>query len=242
MNIKNADYVMTKLVDPLGHAQKAQVGVDLTVSKIEDIGGMAVFEGDSKLNRNLTSYEETHVINESDVDDIVKQASKAINSTLETLPILPILAGILDDDNASKLKKAKEELDKLGGAEAVKKEVESYCNILETSLKALIASSAKIYYLKANSAYAVELEQGIELGDEEFGLLYGRSSLNRVGLSLNQCLWDPGFKTDKMGTTLYTGSIPAFIPVGTRIAQIVIYPCDKVTEAYNGQWQGVTNH
>lgn len=242
MNIKNADYVMTKLVDPLGHAQKAQVGVDLTVGKIEDIGGMAVFEGDSKLNRDLTSYEETHVINESDVDDIVKQASKAIKSTLETLPILPMLAEILDDDNASKLKKAKEELDKLGGAEAVKKEVENYCNTLETSLKALIASSTKVYYLKANSAYAVELEQGIELGDEEFGLLYGRSSLNRVGLSLNQCLWDPGFKTDKMGTTLYTGPIPAFIPVGTRIAQIVIYPCDKVTEAYNGQWQGVTNH
>lgn len=242
MNIKNADYVMTKLVDPLGHAQKAQVGVDLTVSKIEDIGGMAVFEGDSKLNRDLTSYEETHTISESDVDDIIEQASKAVNSTLETLPILPMLAGILDDDNASKLKKAQEEIDKLGGAEAVKKEIENYCNTLETSLKALIANSAKVYYLKANSAYAVELEQGIELGDEEFGLLYGRSSLNRVGLSLNQCLWDPGFKTDKMGTTLYTGPIPAFIPVGTRIAQIVIYPCDKVTEAYNGQWQGVTNH
>lgn len=60
----NADEVLERIRDPKGLARKAQVGVDLTVRKIEQIKGIALFEGDSKLNRDLVQYEETPTFGE----------------------------------------------------------------------------------------------------------------------------------------------------------------------------------
>ena len=161
---RNADYVMSKIIDPTGHSKKAQIGVDLTVDKIEKIEGVAVFEGDSKLNREQINYIEA-----------------------------PIIDGA--------------------------------------------------YHLEPNSAYVMEFEQGLQkLADDEYGLLYTRSSFNRVGVRINSPVWDPGFETNKMGTTIYTGPVPVHIPKGTRICQFVIHSNEVVEEAYNGQWQNVANH
>ena len=55
---RNSNYIITKIKDPLGHAKKAQVGVDLTLAKAEKVSGFGIFEGDSKLNRDWVHYEE----------------------------------------------------------------------------------------------------------------------------------------------------------------------------------------
>lgn len=55
---RNSNYIITKIKDPTGHAQKAQVGVDITVGKIELVSGIAVFDENSKLNRDLINYTE----------------------------------------------------------------------------------------------------------------------------------------------------------------------------------------
>lgn len=41
--IKNANYVMSFILDPVGRAKKAQVGVDLTLGKVSKVGDYATF-------------------------------------------------------------------------------------------------------------------------------------------------------------------------------------------------------
>ena len=56
---KNSKYIYTeKIIDPFGTAKPAQVGVDLTIAKIEVIEGSAIFDTDSKLDKNSIRYTE----------------------------------------------------------------------------------------------------------------------------------------------------------------------------------------
>lgn len=166
---KNSQYIMTKIIDPTGHAKPAQVGVDLTISKIEMIlPGHAAFDENSKLIKGSVSYEEA-----------------------------------------------------------------AY-SIAENGLK--------YYLLQPNTNYAIEFEQGLkQLAENEWGLIIQRSSLLRTGCHIVSSIWDPGFFTDTMGTTLFTGNTSVSIPVGCRVAQILIFD-NEPTELYNGTWQGVANH
>lgn len=238
----NSDQVYNNIYDPLNHARKAQVGVDLTVAKIEKIKGIAIFEGDSKLNRDLVSYEEAHVFTLKDLDKIFNDLTEETSSALDLIETFSIFPFTFDNDTQSKFKEIQAEIDKAGGIENVKNEANKTYDALKEIFSNMLSSGQKIYMLEPNSHYVIEFEQGVELKNNEWGYISIRSSLNRTGTRISSAIWDPLFKTDKMGTTLLTGPIPIFLPVGTRIAQMLIFECTPVTEGYNGQWQGVANH
>ena len=95
--------------------------------------------------------------------------------------------------------------------------------------------------------YAITFQQGLEtLKDNEWGLIVQRSSFLRAGCRVVSSIWDPGYgisAENGMGTTLLTGNIPVKIPEGTRIAQLLIFDCEPVSEEnlYSGRWQGTNN-
>ena len=167
---KNSKYIYeNKIIDPLNHAKPAQVGVDLTIAKIEMIlPGHAIFDENSKLVKGSISYKEAPF------------------------------------------------------------------SIAENGLK--------YYHLQPNTNYAIEFEQGLkQLNEDEWGLIIQRSSFLRTGCHIISSIWDPGFFTDTMGTTLFTGNTEVSLPVGCRVAQLLIFD-NEPTELYNGTWQGVANH
>ena len=55
---RNSNYIINKIIDPAGRAKKAQVGVDLTVGKIEKVEGLAIFDENSKLLKDYVEYKE----------------------------------------------------------------------------------------------------------------------------------------------------------------------------------------
>lgn len=153
------------IIDDLGTAKPAQVGVDLSIAKIEEICGYAHFDEKSKVSG--ITYQEAR--NE-------------------------------------------------------------------------IVNGIKTYFLDPHRDYAITLQQGIKpLKENEWGIIVQRSSFIRCGCHLISSVWDPGFFTDSMGTTLTTGPIPVSVPVGTRVGQLLIFDCDTVDNLYNGTWQGKAN-
>ena len=167
----NSDHVNTKLIDPNNRSRKAQVGVDLTVLKIEEI--------------------------KPEVESI---------SGLNTVIRL--------DENS-----------KLQGVRYV--EAGRYGNE---------------YNLNPNTSYAVTFEQGLtKLNNNEWAEITQRSSLNRAGVKVQGSIYDPGFYCDNLGATIYTSNNSIKIPIGARIAQILIPECEDTTNAYNGRWQGKAN-
>lgn len=238
----NSDQVYNNIYDPLNHARKAQVGVDLTVAKIEKIEGIAIFEGDSKLNRDLIKYEEALVLTPDALDKTLEDLTKETSKSLDLIEKFHMISFILDSDTQSEFDKIQAEIDKAGGIENIKNEANKTFDTLKEIFSNMLTSGQKIYMLEPNTAYVIEFEQGVEFKDNEWGYISIRSSLNRTGTRISSAIWDPLFKTDKMGTTLLTGPIPVFLPAGTRIAQMLIFECTPVTEGYNGQWQGVANH
>lgn len=167
---RNSNYIYNeKIIDPLNHAVPAQVGVDLTIAKIELIlPGNAIFNEDSKLIKDSITYEEAPFS---------------------------------------------------------------------------ILNNLKYYHLQPNTNYAIEFEQGLyQLKENEWGLIIQRSSLLRTGCHIISSIWDPGFFTNTMGTTLFTGNTGVTLPVGCRVAQLLIFDNEPATSLYNGTWQGVANH
>lgn len=165
---RNSNYIFKeKIKDETGHAKKAQVGVDLSLAKVEIIKGTPCLDTNSKLHG--VEYEEAPCV----------------------------------------------------------------------ELK-----GEKIYSLQPNMNYAIEFEQGLnKLLPNEWGLIIQRSSLLRAGCHIVSSIWDPGFETGVMGTTLVTGNVPIAIPVGARVAQMLIFDCEDVAseDQYNGRWQNKAN-
>ena len=168
---RNSEYIFNeKILGDKDHAKKAQVGVDLSIARIEKIEGEASFDKNSKLSG--VKYKEAP----------------------------------------------------FG-----------------------FSGSTKVYELEPMTNYAITFQQGLEtLKDNEWGLIVQRSSFLRAGCQVVSSIWDPGYgisAEEGMGTTLLTGNIPLKVPVGTRIAQLLIFDCEPVTKEnlYNGRWQGTNN-
>lgn len=167
---KNGAYIYNnKILDPLKHAKAAQVGVDLSVHKIEEVKEDSV---------------------------------------------------VYFDDNS-----------KVYGIE--------YTEAPYTE-----KNGKKVYNLEPNKNYSVTFEQGlVTLNSDEWALIVQRSSLLRAGCHIISSIWDPGYGIsveEKMNTTLLTGNTKVNIPVGTRVAQILVFENEPVESdnLYNGRWQG----
>lgn len=91
-------------------------------------------------------------------------------------------------------------------------------------------------------AYALTFNEGVEIPAAATGFITSRSSIYRGGAKINSPIWDPGFKTDQMGTTLFVLSNTIFIEENARVCQFYMITNPTVTDLYNGQFQNKTNY
>jgi deoxycytidine triphosphate deaminase len=90
-------------------------------------------------------------------------------------------------------------------------------------------------WLLYRGVYDITFNEGCEIPDNRVAFIKQRSSLYRNGAIINSPVFDPGFKTENMGTLLYVFEM-IFIEKDARVAQIYFHECDSA-EMYNGQWQ-----
>lgn len=100
-------------------------------------------------------------------------------------------------------------------------------------------TSEGLYHLQPG-AYALEFNEGCNIPAEVTGKIITRSSLYRGGALITSPLWDPGFKTDIMGTTMIVHA-PIFIEPNARVAQMYFWEGEEPDSLYDGQWQNMTN-
>ena len=90
-------------------------------------------------------------------------------------------------------------------------------------------------WLLHEGVYDVTFNEGCNIPDNRVAFIKQRSSLYRNGAVINSPVFDPGFKTENMGTLLYVFET-IFIEKDARVAQIYFHECNSA-EMYNGQWQ-----
>ena len=100
------------------------------------------------------------------------------------------------------------------------------------------------WMLAPNTQYAVTFDQGCNFHNNEFGRIISRSSLNRAGIICLGVIFDPGFVTDHIGCTLYTGNSFFRVHNHARLAQLQVFETNPLEyeDLYNGRWQGMSNH
>jgi deoxycytidine triphosphate deaminase len=90
-------------------------------------------------------------------------------------------------------------------------------------------------WLLYEGVYDITFWEGCNIPDNRVAFIKQRSSLYRNGAIINSPVFDPGFKTDNMGTLLYVHET-IFIEKDARVAQIYFHECESA-EMYSGQWQ-----
>ena len=90
-------------------------------------------------------------------------------------------------------------------------------------------------WLLHEGVYDITFWEGCNIPDNRVAFIKQRSSLYRNGAIINSPVFDPGFKTDNMGTLLYVHET-LFIEKDARVAQIYFHECESA-EKYDGQWQ-----
>ena len=90
-------------------------------------------------------------------------------------------------------------------------------------------------WLLYKGVYDITFNEGCDIPDNRVAFIKQRSSLYRNGAIINSPVFDPGFKTDNMGTLLYVHET-IFIEKDARVAQIYFHECASA-EKYDGQWQ-----
>jgi deoxycytidine triphosphate deaminase len=90
-------------------------------------------------------------------------------------------------------------------------------------------------WLLYEGVYDITFNEGCNIPDNRVAFIKQRSSLYRNGAIINSPVFDPGFKTEFMGTLLYVHET-IFIEQDARVAQIYFHECVSA-EMYDGQWQ-----
>jgi len=90
-------------------------------------------------------------------------------------------------------------------------------------------------WLLHDGVYDITFNEGCNIPDNRVAFIKQRSSLYRNGAIINSPVFDPGFKTENIGTLLYVHET-IFIEQDARVAQIYFHECGSA-EMYNGQWQ-----
>jgi deoxycytidine triphosphate deaminase len=90
-------------------------------------------------------------------------------------------------------------------------------------------------WLLYEGVYDITFNEGCNIPDNRVAFIKQRSSLYRNGAIINSPVFDPGFKTENMGTLLYIYET-IFIEQDARVAQIYFHECDSA-DKYDGQWQ-----
>lgn len=91
-------------------------------------------------------------------------------------------------------------------------------------------------WILEEGVYNLTFNEGCNIPNNRVAFIKQRSSLYRNGSIINSPVFDPGFKTNNMGTMLFVNEI-VFIEENARVAQIYFYECASVENSYNGQFQ-----
>jgi dUTP pyrophosphatase len=96
----------------------------------------------------------------------------------------------------------------------------------------------KTGWLLYAGVYDVTMNEGCNIPPNRVGLIRQRSSLMRNGALIQSSIFDPGFRTDNVGTYMFV-HLPIFIEENARVAQMYFHDCTPVSEdkLYNGQFQ-----
>jgi deoxycytidine triphosphate deaminase len=96
----------------------------------------------------------------------------------------------------------------------------------------------KLGWMLYAGVYDVIMNEGCNIAPNRVGLIRQRSSLMRNGALIQSSIFDPGFKTDNIGTYMFVNN-PIFIEENARVAQMYFHDCTPVGEdkLYNGQFQ-----
>jgi len=96
----------------------------------------------------------------------------------------------------------------------------------------------KTGFLLYPGVYDVIMNEGCDIHANRVGLVRQRSSLMRNGAIITSSIFDPGFKTDNVGTYMIVFET-IFIEENARVAQMYFHECEPVSkdQLYNGQWQ-----
>lgn len=96
----------------------------------------------------------------------------------------------------------------------------------------------KTGFLLHAGVYDVIMNEGCDIHSNRVGLVRQRSSLMRNGAIITSSIFDPGFKTNNVGTYMIVFET-IFIEENARIAQMYFHECEPVAkdQLYNGQWQ-----
>ncbi|RLJ04188.1 MAG: hypothetical protein DRP18_05010 [Candidatus Aenigmatarchaeota archaeon] len=90
--------------------------------------------------------------------------------------------------------------------------------------------------LKHNEHKLVKLNEVITVPPDAFGLIFSRSTFNRLGILITATVFEPGWKGIPV-ISIYNFSGTCFnIPKNTRVAQIIFFKADAAS-VYNGQYQ-----
>lgn len=95
------------------------------------------------------------------------------------------------------------------------------------------------FLLKQGVVYDCSAEQSCHILEGTASILIVRSSLNRLGITLNAGLYDDSFKGN-IGFTLQSRAGDVKIKKGTRVGQIVTWAADSNGQ-YEGQYNSTTN-
>ena len=90
-------------------------------------------------------------------------------------------------------------------------------------------------WLIYEGVYDITFNEGCNIPNNRVAFIKQRSSLYRNGAIINSPVFDPGFKTENMGTLLYVHET-IFIEQDARVAQIYFHECAPA-DKYDGQWQ-----
>ncbi len=93
-------------------------------------------------------------------------------------------------------------------------------------------------WLLSSGVYDFVMNEGCNIAANRVAFIKQRSSLMRNGALMQSSLFDPGFKTDNIGSYCFI-LLPIFIERNARVAQMYFHECTPVSEdqLYNGQFQ-----
>ena len=90
--------------------------------------------------------------------------------------------------------------------------------------------------------YALTFNEGVKIPANATGFITSRSSIYRGGAKINSPIWDPGFETREMGTTMFLNAETIFIEENARVGQFYMMTNPIPQDLYDGQFQGKTNY
>lgn len=92
-----------------------------------------------------------------------------------------------------------------------------------------------VYSLEAHKTYSFDFCEKVQMPSNMYGMIYPRSSSNRIGVLITSGIYDPGF-TNRVGAIArVTQNVE--LKKFDRVATLLISWADSASE-YNGQYQG----